>query len=127
VRLTHRAIASLVGARRPSVTTAISALERGGRIARREDGTWLLHGMAPEAAGHVERRRSAWDEGRVPPAELLPVACDDGLRRHVTASSFTSLRGQLAAKSVIEQARALRAVSSQLRDAARRTRERQRP
>jgi len=42
VRLTHRVIARLVGARRPSVTTAISALQRRGIIQRRADGAWLL-------------------------------------------------------------------------------------
>jgi len=42
MRLTHKAIARLVGARRPSVTTAISALERRGLIARRADGAWVL-------------------------------------------------------------------------------------
>jgi CRP/FNR family transcriptional regulator, cyclic AMP receptor protein len=43
VRLTHRTIARLVGARRPSVTTAISALQRRRIVERRADGAWVLH------------------------------------------------------------------------------------
>jgi CRP-like cAMP-binding protein len=45
--LTHRAIAGIVGARRPSVTTAMSELQRQGHIARDGDG-WLLRGSAPQ-------------------------------------------------------------------------------
>jgi CRP-like cAMP-binding protein len=43
LRLTHRMIARLVGARRPSVTIALAALERKGRIERRDDGAIVLH------------------------------------------------------------------------------------
>src|SRR4051794_9944585 len=42
LRLTHRVIARLIGARRPSVTTAIAALENRSSIQRRADGSWLL-------------------------------------------------------------------------------------
>lgn len=41
--LPHRTLATLVGARRPSVTTALSGLTRDGLVERTEDG-WLLHG-----------------------------------------------------------------------------------
>jgi DNA-binding transcriptional ArsR family regulator len=40
--LTHEAIGRLVGARRSTVTLAISALRREGRIDRRPDGRWVL-------------------------------------------------------------------------------------
>src|SRR3954468_4094789 len=40
LRLTHKAIARLVGAQRPSVTTAINGLEKRVLVARREDGAW---------------------------------------------------------------------------------------
>ena len=46
VGLTHQMLAELVGARRPTVTTAISQLQRSGRLARRDDG-WLLLGGPP--------------------------------------------------------------------------------
>jgi CRP-like cAMP-binding protein len=42
--LPHRIIASLVGARRPTVSTAIARLSEEGTIERRADGAWLLRG-----------------------------------------------------------------------------------
>lgn len=49
VRLTHDMIGRLVGAHRPSVTTALSELSRADRIARLPHG-WLLRGDPPAAA-----------------------------------------------------------------------------
>jgi CRP/FNR family transcriptional regulator, cyclic AMP receptor protein len=49
VRLTHEMIGRLVGAHRPSVTTALSELSRSGRVARTPQG-WLLRGDPPSAA-----------------------------------------------------------------------------
>ncbi len=46
--LTHEVIADLVGARRPSVTTAIAGLEREGKLERVDDG-WLLRGDPPSS------------------------------------------------------------------------------
>jgi CRP/FNR family transcriptional regulator, cyclic AMP receptor protein len=45
--LPHRTLATLVGARRPSVTTALSGLARDGLVERTEAG-WLLHGDPAE-------------------------------------------------------------------------------
>jgi CRP/FNR family cyclic AMP-dependent transcriptional regulator len=56
VRLTHDMIGRLVGAHRPSVTTALSELTREGRLTRLPDG-WLLHGDPP-LSGPVPERRS---------------------------------------------------------------------
>ena len=47
LRLTHQTLAALVGAQRPSVTTALGGLASTGRVTRRSDGAWLLHGEAP--------------------------------------------------------------------------------
>ncbi len=44
--LTHELIANLIGARRPTVTSAISELRDGGRIERVEDG-WLIREPPP--------------------------------------------------------------------------------
>lgn len=45
--LTHEALAKLVGAHRPSVTTAIGGLEARGLLLRPDHGRWLLpHGAA---------------------------------------------------------------------------------
>jgi hypothetical protein len=43
LQLPHRTLATLVGARRPSVTTALSGLARDGLVERTDDG-WLLSG-----------------------------------------------------------------------------------
>jgi CRP/FNR family transcriptional regulator, cyclic AMP receptor protein len=45
--LPHRTLATLVGARRPSVTTAVTGLTRAGLVARTDEG-WLLHGDPAE-------------------------------------------------------------------------------
>jgi CRP/FNR family transcriptional regulator, cyclic AMP receptor protein len=45
--LTHRLLAGVIGARRPSVTTALKSLEEGGALTRRRDRSWLLHGQRP--------------------------------------------------------------------------------
>jgi hypothetical protein len=45
--LTHKLLASMIGAHRPSVTTALGALRQRGELERRRDGTWLLRGDPP--------------------------------------------------------------------------------
>jgi hypothetical protein len=50
--LPHQRLADIVGAHRPSVTTATGELVRSGRLKRREDGTWLLLGPPPDELGH---------------------------------------------------------------------------
>jgi hypothetical protein len=42
--LSHRMLGQLVGARRPTVSTAVGELLKSGELARRTDGTWLLTG-----------------------------------------------------------------------------------
>src|SRR4051794_23456177 len=49
LRLPHRTLAGMVGARRPSVTTALGQLIARGEVERRPDGGWLLLGHPPEA------------------------------------------------------------------------------
>jgi CRP/FNR family transcriptional regulator, cyclic AMP receptor protein len=49
LRLSHRTLAGMVGARRPSVTTALGQLMARGELQRRADGDWILCGDAPEA------------------------------------------------------------------------------
>ena len=50
--LSHQRLADLVGAHRPSVTTAMGALARAGAVSRREDGVWMLHGDPPAELAH---------------------------------------------------------------------------
>jgi CRP/FNR family cyclic AMP-dependent transcriptional regulator len=61
--LSHRMVGQLVGARRPTVSTALTSLIRSGQVARREDGTWVLTGRPigapdPRAARSVSPRRA---------------------------------------------------------------------
>ena len=56
--LSHRLLGELVGARRPTVSTALAALERQGKVRRREDATWLLPGDPPGAPAAPVRRVS---------------------------------------------------------------------
>jgi CRP/FNR family cyclic AMP-dependent transcriptional regulator len=46
--LGHQRLSELVGAHRPTVTTALGDLTKAGAISRRESGHWLLHGQPPE-------------------------------------------------------------------------------
>ena len=59
--LSHRLIGELVGARRPTVSTALAELARDGQVVRRDDGTWLLTGepvnVPRESATEVIRQR----------------------------------------------------------------------
>jgi CRP/FNR family cyclic AMP-dependent transcriptional regulator len=48
LRLPHRLLGQLVGARRPTVSSALTELAARGELVRRPDGTWLLPG--PPAA-----------------------------------------------------------------------------
>ncbi len=58
--LSHRMLGELVGARRPSVSTAAAALEKADRLIRRPDGTWLVRehtAVARTAPQSVAQRR----------------------------------------------------------------------
>jgi CRP-like cAMP-binding protein len=54
LRLTHETLARLVGAQRPSVTTALRQLEAEGRLRRTPDRLWLLCGDPPETMARRE-------------------------------------------------------------------------
>jgi CRP/FNR family cyclic AMP-dependent transcriptional regulator len=56
--LTHRILGQLVGARRPTVSTALSELAERHELTRRPDGSWLLQGDPPDAAA-LARKPSA--------------------------------------------------------------------
>ena len=62
--LSHRMLGQLVGARRPTVSSALGELARSGEVIRMADGTWLLAGTpvgAPDAqtARFIPPRRAA--------------------------------------------------------------------
>jgi CRP/FNR family cyclic AMP-dependent transcriptional regulator len=66
--LSHRMLSHLIGARRPSVTTALAELSRSGEIQRGEDGGWILRGAAP-------RRREARITRFVAPRRRFMTEC----------------------------------------------------
>jgi CRP/FNR family transcriptional regulator, cyclic AMP receptor protein len=91
--LTHRILGQLVGARRPTVSTALSELAERGELVRRPDGSWLLRGDLPDAQMLARRptaaelrgqdlmrpsRRFARDAEEVDPDQL--IAAMDRLR-----------------------------------------------
>jgi hypothetical protein len=83
--LSHRVLAQLVGARRPTVSTALSDLAERHELFRRDDGTWLLTGdpievPSEEVARIIEHRRRLLPPERPAPADApggrLPAALD---------------------------------------------------
>src|SRR5918999_355944 len=57
--LTHRILGQLVGARRPTVSTALSELAERAELVRRPDGAWLLRGDPPDAQTLARRPTAA--------------------------------------------------------------------
>ena len=47
IRLPHRLLAELMGARRPSVTSALAELKSTGQLSSASNGTWILCGDPP--------------------------------------------------------------------------------
>ena len=62
-KLTHEAIARMVAARRPSVTTGIRKLHELGLVDQRSSGVWILHGDPVESL-HMVKRRIPEPDGR---------------------------------------------------------------
>ena len=54
LRLSHRTLAAMVGARRPSVTTALGQLIARGKVERRTNGEWILRGAPPRGRSHAQ-------------------------------------------------------------------------
>jgi CRP/FNR family transcriptional regulator, cyclic AMP receptor protein len=85
--LSHRMLGQLIGARRPTVSTALGELAKNDELVRRDDGTWLLTGPpvgvpAPELERVIPPRRRLLPPERIaavvpvpdaPPRELEPV------------------------------------------------------
>jgi CRP/FNR family cyclic AMP-dependent transcriptional regulator len=75
VPLTHDMIGRLVGAHRPSVTSALGDLQRNSVLTRRDDG-WILHGAPPErlTANEAEPARAGFTIDPTLVASLAPLA-----------------------------------------------------
>jgi CRP/FNR family cyclic AMP-dependent transcriptional regulator len=79
VPLPHRVIAQLVGARRPTVSTALGHLADRGELVRRHDGSWLLTGEpvgvpTDEAARVIRSRRRRFEAGEAAEAAAAQMA-----------------------------------------------------
>ena len=75
--LSHRVLAQLVGARRPTVSTALAELAERGEIVRRDDGTWLLGGEpigvpTPEVERIIQHRRRLLPPEHAEDLEVVP-------------------------------------------------------
>jgi CRP-like cAMP-binding protein len=98
--LSHRMLGQLVGARRPTVSTALAELVKEGEVARREDGTWLLTGAPvglpePDVERVIPMRRHLLPlESRVDgePAPVVALAP----RRPVVPTAAGELRAAVA-------------------------------
>lgn len=75
IPLTHRLLALVVGARRPSVTSSVRELTQTGRIERRTGSRWLLHGDPPAELRALHEH--AADHQRPLPLELARAASPD--------------------------------------------------
>jgi CRP/FNR family transcriptional regulator, cyclic AMP receptor protein len=81
--LPHRVLGQLIGARRPTVSTALSRLAKDGEVARRDDGTWLLRGSPgdvpePEVEKVIPMRRRLVPEDAADPPLIVPDAATPG-------------------------------------------------
>jgi CRP/FNR family cyclic AMP-dependent transcriptional regulator len=104
--LSHRMLSQLVGARRPTVSTALGELGRNGQVLRQPDGSWLLTGEpvgepAPKNARLIPPRRrllaAVGPEARsTEPANVsgapTPPASQDGLLERVARAREQSAR-----------------------------------
>ena len=74
LKLTHAVLGRIVGAQRPSVTTALKTLTDRNALTRAGDGSWILHGEPPD-----EYRRISEPHHRViDPAELAEPDPEEG-------------------------------------------------
>jgi hypothetical protein len=80
--LSHRMLSQLIGARRPTVSTALGELTRAGQLRRLDNGTWLLTG---EPVGEPARKNIRLIPPRrrfVPNEAAAPRPQDEVTRLH---------------------------------------------
>jgi len=133
--LSHRMLGQLIGARRPTVSTALSELSREREVQRRDDGTWLLTGAPvgvpePEVERVVPMRRrllpAEHPARRVPrsePAHVVPIAPEPAAPLEPVHVSGVELRAVLdrlrdQARTQVEQIRTSFAETSRLAEAS---------
>jgi hypothetical protein len=125
--LSHRLIGELVGARRPTVSTALADLARDRQLVRRDDGTWLLTGEpvsipAVNAADVIRQRRrlvpsvdepgaaTEADPASTPPERLVELLSS------LEAARGNAERNRVALGALQLETASLRERTSELRD-----------
>jgi CRP/FNR family transcriptional regulator, cyclic AMP receptor protein len=100
--LSHRLLGELVGARRPTVSTALAELARERQLSRRDDGTWMLTGeplvATADPAETVRQRRRLMPRPHEEPLPLPP--------ERPAAPRLETLRAALAAAQEAARSRA---------------------
>jgi CRP/FNR family cyclic AMP-dependent transcriptional regulator len=131
--LSHRMLGQLVGARRPTVSTAVAKLAERGELIRRDNGTWVVKGdpvglPAGETQRVVPIRRRLI--GREPePVDIEEVEDAAGGEavpaQLVTSSAAAELRATLARlrSDSLHHVERLREISSQSEETVRRSME----
>jgi CRP/FNR family transcriptional regulator, cyclic AMP receptor protein len=105
--LSHRMLGQLVGARRPTVSTALGDLAKQAELKRRDDGTWLLTGLPvgvpePELERVIPMRRRLLPPEPAPPAatsapvvELAPETNGELVPVHVAGVDMRAVLARL--------------------------------
>jgi CRP/FNR family transcriptional regulator, cyclic AMP receptor protein len=109
--LSHRMLGQLIGARRPTVSTALGELAKQGEVARRDDGTWLLTG-APVGVPEPELERVIPMRRRLLPPERVAEAAGARPAPVVAIADRAEAQPQPVRLATVE----LRAVLERLRD-----------
>ena len=135
--LSHRMLGQLVGARRPTVSSAIGELADRDELVRREDGTWLLKGEpvglptgAAERVIPIRRRllgRETPDgagHGQLQPEEPMLATANGGLRETLARVRAESRDHMVRLLAVTEESRRLQAETLERREARAQERER---
>jgi CRP/FNR family cyclic AMP-dependent transcriptional regulator len=105
LNISHRLLAQLIGARRPTVSTAVGHLSREGRVQRRPDGAWIVRGEPDGASSPTERILSRRRLLTDPRSTDLEESCVDDLElrlrrlRRETAALTTELDERRASKA----------------------------
>jgi CRP/FNR family transcriptional regulator, cyclic AMP receptor protein len=124
--LSHRLLGELVGARRPTISAALSELARAGQLVRRQDGTWLVTGepvsLSAEAGVEVIRQRRRLMptvEEPTPVAEPPVVAPTDeraiALQTSLRLLRVTSEQRRRDFEELVSETKELRARTLELR------------
>jgi CRP/FNR family cyclic AMP-dependent transcriptional regulator len=94
LRLTHEVIAQLIGAQRPTVSTALQALAREGLLTRAPDRTWLLDPRSAQEDGQgrmlLSLRKASPAPAGASPARPAIQPARNGLSRATSARTDTT-------------------------------------